>query len=204
MQGLNPLPNQNMVIQENQILDYNHEGTSMSSHTEYQRISHVVQTSHQPENIFYHQPEVILSSRITQKSASIHNGASSPKRSQSGIGLNSSRSKFLADSFVAQCETERQKMQQQNVFNQKKKSVRDTSAYKSPLSAHRMQPRHSYRSNSIIKSNRSASNLSAYKKRHSAVVMVPLTEDVIKKEMMDAFNGINLECYNDLLRIKKP
>lgn len=34
--------------------------------------------------------------------------------------------------------------------------------------------------------------------------MVPVTEEVIYKEMTDAFNSVTLECYNSMLRIKKP
>ena len=34
--------------------------------------------------------------------------------------------------------------------------------------------------------------------------MIPLSEETIKKEMLDAFSNINLDLYNDLLRIKKP
>lgn len=34
--------------------------------------------------------------------------------------------------------------------------------------------------------------------------MVPITEEVIFAEMKDAFNYINLESYNSMLRIKKP
>lgn len=35
-------------------------------------------------------------------------------------------------------------------------------------------------------------------------MLVPLNEENIKKEMTVAFTKINLDCYNDLLRIKKP
>jgi hypothetical protein len=35
-------------------------------------------------------------------------------------------------------------------------------------------------------------------------MLIPLTEDQIKKEMTQSFTKINLDCYNDLLRIKKP
>jgi hypothetical protein len=81
--------------------------------------------------------------------------------------------------------------------------VKDT-GFKSPLSAHRIQPsRHSFRSNSNVKSSRSViSNLSACK-RHQ-FVMIPLTEEIVLKDMQTAFSKINLDCYNSLLRIKRP
>lgn len=34
--------------------------------------------------------------------------------------------------------------------------------------------------------------------------MVPLNETIVKKEMLNAFNAITVECYQDMLRIKKP
>lgn len=75
---------------------------------------------------------------------------------------------------------------------------------KSPLSQSKTNPnKHSFRSNSNVKSNRShLSNLSACK-RHQ-FVQIPLNEDIIKKEMQETFTKINLDCYNCLLRIKKP
>ena len=34
--------------------------------------------------------------------------------------------------------------------------------------------------------------------------MVPLTEETIRREMLNAFANIKSDCYNDMLRIKKP
>jgi hypothetical protein len=85
----------------------------------------------------------------------------------------------------------------------KKKKSAKLSGVKSPLSANVINQRQSYRSNSNVKSSRSViSNLSACK-RHQ-FMLVPLNEEQIKKEMTQAFTKINLDCYNDLLRIKKP
>lgn len=63
---------------------------------------------------------------------------------------------------------------------------------------------YSCRSNSIVKSSSRSclDNLSAVKLKGQ--IMVPLTEEVIISEMKEAFNYINLESYNSMLRIKKP
>jgi len=34
--------------------------------------------------------------------------------------------------------------------------------------------------------------------------MAPITGDKIKKEMISSFSKLKLDCYGDILRIKKP
>ena len=117
----------------------------------------------------------------------------------------------MVNNFIASCESQRdnsvghrsaisaQKVLS-NCFQDKKNSM---IIPKSPMSHNLMNRQNSYRSNSNNKSARSHLSALSNNKRDQ-VVMVPLSEEVIRKEMLSAFNNIKLDCYNDFLRIKKP
>lgn len=137
----------------------------------------------------------------------------SPSRPKSTLNSQVNlRSQALANNFVASCEKNGGLTGRKSAISASRVNL-NTSCFqekkvsavisKSPISnnvGHRMN---TYRSNSNVKSASShISALSASKR--DLVVMMPLTEEVIRKEMLNSFQNIKLDCYNDLLRIKKP